>query len=385
MTSTSFSSAVEGDQCLRVVITNTSRSWGGTEHYAAQVAAGLVRRGHDVRFLWADPVVGERLRELGVPEERCRLRNDADLRALQSLYVTFRKQECDVVLLTKWREYWLGGLAAKLARVPMTVIRLGLRILPKDDLKRRLIFRLADRIVVNAEEIRDGLLSRPWMDPAKIRVVHNGVDLHRFRPGGDGMAFRLEIGIPPSVPLVGTIGAMSPQKDHDLFARTAARLHEDFPDAHFTVVGEGFLRSPLEARIRELDLKQRFHLPGFRRDVRPALAAFDLFVLSSYNEGMARVLLEALACGLPVVATDVSGTRACVQDGVNGLVVPPRNREALAAAIGRLLRDSGMRQEMGERSRRIAEERFDAERMLSETMQLLRGGRSRFESSAQRR
>jgi glycosyltransferase involved in cell wall biosynthesis len=354
-----------------------SRSWGGTEHYAIQIGAGLHARGHDIRLLWEDPVVGERAREAGVPQMKCPLRNDADLRGIHRLYQIFRDQRTDVVLMTKWREYWLGGLAAKLARVPLTVMSLGLRMVPKDDLKRRLIFRLADRVVVNAEEIRESLRKRPWIDAAKIEVVHNGVDLSRFRPGGDGNVFRHEVGIPLDAPLVGTIGAMSPQKDHDLFVRAAAVLHAEMPATHFVLVGEGFLRPQISARIRELELDRCFHLAGFRHDVRPALAAFDLFVLSSYNEGMAWVLLEALACGLPIVATDVSGTRACLDQGVNGLIVPPREATALSSGISDLLADAPLRRRMGENSRRIAEERFDAQEMLTDTLKIFQASPTR--------
>jgi len=368
VTSMSSNSAANHACSLRVIITNMSRSWGGTEHYAVQMGAGLHARGHDVRLLWEDPVVGERAREAGVPQKQCPLRNDADLGGIHRLFRIFRNQGTDVVLMTKWREYWLGGLAAKLARVPLTVLSLGLRVVPKDDLKRRLIFRLADRVVVNAEEIRNSLRERPWIDAAKIKVVHNGVDLDRFRPGGDGIHFRSEVGIPLDAPLVGTIGAMSPQKDHDLFVRAAALLHAEIPTAHFVIVGEGFLRPQISARIRELNLDHCFHLSGFRHDVRPALAAFDLFVLSSFNEGMAWVLLEALASGLPIVATDVSGTRACLEQGVNGLIVPPREPNALSSGISDLLRNAHLRQRMGGNSRRIAEERFDAQTMLTDTL-----------------
>jgi glycosyltransferase involved in cell wall biosynthesis len=372
VTSMSSSSAADPQRPLRLVVTNTSRSWGGNEHWALQVAAGLAARGHAVLFLWGEPVVGERVRAAGLPGGRLRLRADADLVGLARLARHCTEQRADALILTRWREYLLGGLAARLARTPLTVLRLGLRVVPRDDLKRRLIFHLADRIIVNAEEVRAALLQRSWIAPFKIQVIPNGLDLQRYRPGGDRQPFRQELGIPPDAPLVVTLGSLTPQKDHDLLVCAAARVQQVAPQVHFAVLGEGFLRSRLEDRVRGLGLVDRFHLVGFREDVRPALAAADLFVLSSQNEGMARVLLEALASGLPVVATDVSGTRAAVEDGRNGLVVPPRDPARLATALLQLLVDPAVRRHWGRVSRRIAEERFDARRMLDRTEHFLR-------------
>lgn len=377
MTSTNSSSAASARHPLRVVLLNTSRSWGGTEHYAVQLAAGLKRRGHSVRLFWAHRVIGERARQADLPATRCRLRADADLVGLWRLARLLRAERADAVVLTKWREYLLGGLAAHLAGVPLSVVSLGLRVFPRRDLKRRLIFALTDLILVNAEEIRAALATRPWIDAQKVRVIHNGVDLDRFRPGGDGATFRREIGVPVNAPLFGTIGALTPQKDHELLVRAAARVRQQVPDAHFVVVGDGFLRPQLEERIQQHDLADCFHLAGFHPDVRPALAAFDTFVLSSDNEGMAWVLLEALAVGLPVVATDVSGSRACVEEGVNGHVVPPGNAAALAAALIRLAGDAEARSRLGRASRRRAEVQFAAERMVGETERALLEGRAR--------
>lgn len=350
---------------------NTSRSWGGTEHYAVRLAAGLSRRGHAVRLLWGETVVGERAAAMVLPNRQLRLRADADLAGLWVLARELRRFRADAVILTKWREFLLGGLAARLAGTPLAVASLGLRVVPRGDVKRRLIFRLADRVVVNAVEIREALLSRPWIPDGKVAVVHNGVDLEAFRPGGDGRGFRARLGVPPEAPLAVAVGNLTPQKDHDLLARAAARVLASLPEARFVVVGEGFLRPALEARARQLGLDGRFLLPGFVSDVRPALAAADLLVLSSDNEGMAWALLEALACGLPIVATDVPGARACVEPGSNGLIVPPRDEAALADALVTVLADPAGRRAMGERSRAIAETRFGEDAMIDGTLAVL--------------
>jgi glycosyltransferase involved in cell wall biosynthesis len=326
-----------------------------------------------VRFAWGHEVVGERVRAAGVPDVHLRLRADGDLPGLLRLTRALHTHRADALLATRWREFLLGGFAARLARTPRTVCRLGLKVTPEDDLKRRLIFGLADRVIVNAEEIRAALLQRPWIAPEKVAVVHNGVDLERYAELDGGAEFRAELGVPAEAPLVVNVGALTPQKDHATLVRATARLAAALPDVHVAAVGEGFLRADIESQVARAGVGDRFHLVGFRADVRPALAAADLFVLSSYNEGMPWAMIEAVAAGLPVVATDVSGTRACVDDGVNGLIVPERDDAALAAACTELLADRPRREAMARASRRLAAERFDENRMFDQTLQILAG------------
>lgn len=359
-----------------LLVVNTSRSWGGNEHWAVRVAAGMAARGHRVRFAWTHPVVGERVAAAGLDGWRCDLRADLDLAVAWQLRSQLRRLDARAILTTKWREYLLGGLAARLARRPRAVVGLGLKVTPRDDLKRRLIFRLADRILVNAPEIRDTLAATGWIDAARIAVVVNGLDLawHRPRLEADraaaGRQLRAQLGIAADAPLLVNVGNLTPQKDQANLLRAVARLRATHPALRVLILGEGSLRAPLEGLAASSGLGATVLLPGFLADVRPALAAADLFVLSSDNEGMAWVLMEAAAAGLPTVTTDVSGARACVDDGVTGRVVPPRDDAALAAAIAQLLAHEQLA-EMGIAARRLAEIRFDERRMLDETEAVL--------------
>jgi glycosyltransferase involved in cell wall biosynthesis len=328
----------------RLLVVNTSRSWGGNEYWTVQVAAGMARRGAAVRLLCSSEAVAAPARRAGLDPGPVSLRADGDLPGFWRLRREIARFAPDVLLVTRWRENLHGGLSARLVARPRprVVMRLGLRLIPRQDLKRRAIFRLVDQVIVNAPEIRAGLLQRPWIAPEKVTVVINGLDLAGWRPRWEpaaaaaGAAFRQRLGVAPGVPLVLAVGSLTPQKDHDGLLTAMARLRADHPDARLAIVGEGFLRPALEAQRRSLALDGCVLLPGFAEDVAAALAAADLLVLSSYNEGMARVLIEAAAAGLPVVATDVSGTRLAVVDGQTGLVVPPRAPERLAAATAAL-------------------------------------------------
>jgi glycosyltransferase involved in cell wall biosynthesis len=359
-----------------LLVVNTSRSWGGNEHWAISVAAGLAARGHRVRFAWTHPAVGERVTAAGLDGFRCELRGDFDPAGVWRLQAEMRRIEARAVLLTKWREYLIGGLASRIARGPRAVMRLGLKVIPRRDLKRRLIFGLADRVLVNAPEIRDALVTTGWIPARRVVVVINGLDLARHRPRWEaepaesGRRLRARFDIPADAPLLVNIGNLTPQKDQANLLRAAARLRETHPQVRLLILGEGSLRPDLEQQVARSGLGGTVLLPGFLADVRPALAAADLFLLSSDNEGMARVLIEAAAAGLPVVTTDVSGARACVEDGVTGAVVPPRDDVALAAAAAGLL-TCGRLAEMGRAARRLAESRFDERRMLDETETVL--------------
>lgn len=371
VTCTTSSSVISDLADLRLVVTNTSQSWGGNEQYALMVASGLASRGAAVRFLWSDPVVGQRVVDAGLDNRQFQLRADGDLPGLIRLTHEFSAFNTNAVLLTRWREYLLGGMAAKMARVRCTTLRYGLCRTPADDIKRRLIFSMAHKVIVNAEEIRTALKVRPWMDDQKIVVVHNGVDTQYFQPSADGAEFRESLGISPEAQLVLTVGSLTDQKNHELLVRSAASVVRKNPQTVFVIIGEGFLREKLEQLIGELDLNGKVLLPGFGDDIRPALAAADLFVLPSRNEGMARVLIEALACGKAIVTTDVSGARQCVREGENGFVVPSEKVKPFADAIDSILSDSSLRSTMGGRSRELAEELFKVDDMLLKTAAVL--------------
>lgn len=175
-----------------------------------------------------------------------------------------------------------------------------------------LAFRASAAIVVNSQDVADFVVRRYAAPRRRLRVVVNGIDVQRFRPAAKP---------PGGAGAIVTVGRMVTQKNHALFLEAAARLAALRPEQRFVLVGDGPLRPELEAQARRLGIAERVDFAGERRDVEDILRSASLFWLTSRWEGMPNVVLEALASGVPVIATDVGGTRSLIRTGVDGFVV----------------------------------------------------------------
>jgi len=175
---------------------------------------------------------------------------------------------------------------------------------------------------------------------------------------------RKELGLPEEGPVIGTVGRLVPIKGHEWLLKAAPRVLAEFPHATFVFLGEGPLLGQLQQLAAGLGISGHVMFMGARQDVPECLAAFDLFAFPSINEGMGRALIEAMAVGVPVVATRVGGIPDVVADGETGLLVPARDETALADALLKLLRDPARRQAYGQAARRSMDERFDVKAMV---------------------
>lgn len=215
-------------------------------------------------------------------------------------------------------------------------------------------FRASACVVANSEEVARYVVRRYLAPPARVRVVHNGIDTARFSPRGGGDT---------AAPRIVTAGRMVEQKNPQLFLRAAALVHSAEPAARFVWLGDGPLRQSIVERGRAVGLGQALELPGERNDVEEWFGRATLFWLTSSWEGLPNVVLEAMACGLPVIATDVGGTRELLASGREGFLVQAGAADDLAHYTLALLRDPRLREEMGRQARRRAEQ-FTVQRMV---------------------
>ena len=276
-----------------------------------------------------------------------------------------------MLLLGTFRKLWLGALAARIAGVPRVVARIGLETDMPRNAKYRFVFgHWIDAVVFNADGMRERFLERMPEFPGETVTIHTGVRPPALRGGA---SFRAMTGIPLDAPLLGSVGRLATQKRYDRLVGVLRSM----PEAHAVVVGEGPERAALEREATSAGVGARLHLPGHQEDVGPVLDAMDVFVLPSDREGMSNAMLEALAAGVPVVSTDVSGARealAPVDEGTAPGVVVGFEPGDLEAALRALLPERGLLRAMGEAARRAARARFDPERMLDEWERVLRAG-----------
>jgi len=197
-------------------------------------------------------------------------------------------------------------------------------------------------------------------------VVYEGVP-DRAPAGGGEDALRA-LGVPAGAPVVGNVAALTGHKDHATLLAAAARVIARVPEARFVIVGQGELEGRLRMQAQALGLEGRVVFAGFRPDVDALIPAFDVFCLSSHMEGLGTSLLDAMCYGRAVVGTAAGGIPEAVEDGVTGRVVPPRQPDALAAALTEVLTDGARREAMGQAGRARFLARFTADRMVDETL-----------------
>ncbi|PKM99033.1 MAG: hypothetical protein CVU79_00510 [Elusimicrobia bacterium HGW-Elusimicrobia-3] len=233
----------------------------------------------------------------------------------------------------------------------------------------------AHSVIAISEAVRDIML-RAGVPEEKIAVVNSTIDLDDtpWKPG-EYPAYRsaaraelaAELAIPRDAFWAGSLIALVPHKDPENMVRAAAAVLKEAPDTYFLIAGEGPLEQKTAHLARMLKIQDRFKLIGYRKDPYKVLAALDLFLLSSCEEGMGSVLVEAMNAGLPLLATTAGGITDVVEDGANGLTVPPRDHEALARAALRLIRDPELRARLAAEAHRRRED-FSSPRMAALTL-----------------
>jgi glycosyltransferase involved in cell wall biosynthesis len=348
----------------------TELSTGGAQAALLRLLKGLDRGRYTptVACLYSgDGAVAREIRALGIDVFDARMRHKADMPALLRLYRHIRRVRPTILHASLFHANLPGRILGRLAGVPIIIC--SERTMAMEPQWRYQVnhttIGLVDRVVAVSDNVRDFCVSHIGLPAEKLVVILNGVELPK-EPIPSPQEARAGLGLPLDGSVLGAVSRLEPAKGIPFLIRALAQVD----NATLVIVGDGAERAALEALANDLGVARRIHWAGHRRDGDRLLPAFDLFVQPSLHEGLPNTVLEAMAAGLPVVATGVGGTPEVVVDGITGLLVPPRDPDALAQAITRLLHDPDLRLQMGQAGRERVASHFTVARMVEQTEQL---------------
>ena len=355
---------------VRILHLNTERTWRGGEQQSLWLAAGLRDLGDssEVACQPGSPLA-ERARKAGLVVHEILMRGEWDTSAAGALRRLFRERRPELVHMHTSHAHTLGGLAARGRGGPLTAVSRRVDFSIYRNFLRLSWFKyrlLGDRFIAISRAVRAVLL-RDGIPADRIEVVPSGIDTARL-DAARRRDLRDDLGLPPGTPLVGDVAAFGWHKAQEVLVEATPLLLESVPDAHVVLLGDGECRPRVEEVARRLGLLgNRVHFLGFRDDVPEVMGSLDLFVMSSVMEGLCTSALDAQAVGVPVVASAVGGLVEAVADGETGLLVPPRDPPALAAAMARVLREPDLRARLAGAGRRRVRERFSVKAMVEGT------------------
>lgn len=292
------------------------------------------------------------------------------------LYKLIRKRKVKIVVTYHEGSDFFGSLIARLAGVPVIISSrrdMGYQLKKRHIFSYKFINHFFDRIIAVSDAVKEMIFQKqdaPWH---KLITIHNGVASENFSKNMDKPAIKKSLGLDVDAPVVGILAGIRPIKGHKYFLEAAALILKELPNVNFVIVGfyekEEYL-SELNFLAQRLGIEKRVIFTGERIDTAEMLSIMDVSVISSINEGFPNVALESMAAGIPMVATNSGGTPEAVSDGVTGILVMPCDSKALADAIVRLLRDTGLAKRMGTEGRRRVQKLFSIDTMMENTEKL---------------
>lgn len=347
---------------LRIMHTESSCGWGGQELRVLNECAGMAVRGHEIMIAAPQeaPICSEahsqNLQIAGIPINR---KNYRGYRVLRDAISDFRP---DLLVTHSSTDSWLTALANIGKRIPVVRTRHVSAPIPANPATRWLYTRACNHVVTTGEALRRQVMDQTGLAADRVTSVPTGIDLQVFSPG-DRQASRTLVGLPESVFIVGIVATLRSWKGHRFLVDAIAGIRDK--SLLLVIVGDGPGRDNLLAQCRALGIEDRVVMPGNQKHVANWIRSFDLFILPSYaNEGVPQALMQAMACGLPVITTPIGAIGEIVENEITGLMVKPQSADGIAEAVCRLRDDRRFRERLGEAALAVAKARFSSDRML---------------------
>jgi glycosyltransferase involved in cell wall biosynthesis len=350
--------------------------FGGGERVFLQLAAGLKDRFEIFVAATRGGEFEERLRELDIQFFSVNMGRRLSWKPVTKLRYIIQHNRITLIHSQGARADFFARVAGRIANAPHILCTLAMPVEGFDvGFLRKKIYRLADQIsaryverfIVVSDSLRTTLIEGRGISSQRVVRIYNGIELHQYHPDLNETSLRNNWGIPPSAPLVGAIGRMVWQKGFEFLIHAIPEIISDIHDVRFLFVGDGPLKSDLERLVSQLDISHKVIFAGFRPDIRRVLSAIDILVVPSLLEGFPIMTLEAMAMAKPIVATRIQGITEQISDGMDGILVPPKNSEALTNAVSKILLSKELASKLGITARKKVETFFPVEKMVGET------------------
>lgn len=370
---------------MRILQINSAEAFGGGERHLVDLGQGLVNKGHELYFaVRPNSELGQQLNF--VPSENLKtlpLRNALDVPTALSLSRLIKRERIDIVHAHLARDYPLAAYAVRNTQTAKLVLTRHV-LFPLNPLHKVILSRAAQVIAVS-EAVGVQLRNQGIVPRDRIVIIPNGIDLSRFEKAKEQSNRERacqSLGLEPNRLLVGTVGELKPQKGHEDFVRAAARVRAILPEAFFIIAGVDnspgeTYRTDLRALIERLHLESDFLLMGWLEDVAPLFCVLDLFVSASLTESFGLAIVEAMACGTPVVSTNSDGARQTIGDSERGLLVPVGDEKLLSQSIVKFLANGELRKRLGKAGNDYVKLNYSLEQMIDATeavyLRVLRG------------
>ncbi|MBN1272430.1 MAG: glycosyltransferase family 4 protein [Candidatus Aminicenantes bacterium] len=350
---------------------DAGKEWRGGQRQSLFLVREIYRRGYPVYFVvQPKSPLHKKAKEAGLPILPVRMRSEADLLAVVRLAVFMKMRKCRLAHFHDAHSLAVGSAAASLAGTPIRIMTRRVDFpLKKNFFSKRKYQKNLDALIAISKGVKK-VLVEGGVDPQLVKVIPSGID---FSPYTDLLPcnyLRKELSFKPKDFLVGIIAHLADHKGHKYLIRAAKILKEKAPRIKVIIVGKGPLEMELKQQSRKSHVDDMVYFLGFREDIPQILCSLDVFVLSSYLEGMGSTILDAMACSLPVVATRTGGIPEVVKNTVTGILVPPKDPAALSEAILTLYKDKKLGRELGVKGSEVVREKYSAESMAGKVMDL---------------
>ncbi|MCO5976673.1 glycosyltransferase family 4 protein [Ideonella oryzae] len=355
---------------MRIIHIETGKDWRGAQVQVLHTAAGQQALGHEVHLVCPPgSALAQRGKDAGLTVHHRRCRAALFGYDVLQMAALMRRIRPHIVHLHSSHAHNVGGMAAWISRVPAVVLSRRMDT-PITVWHHKLKYRFGyDTIIAISQSVKKVLVNA-GISEEKISVVRSAIDYSWWSRSGERDRIRHEFGYQDSDTVVAVIAAIEPRKGQELLIRALPRILERAPNVKVLLAGKDDIAQPERALASQLGLTDKVTFAGFRPDVKDVIAAADIISAPSYLEGLGVSIMEAMACGKPVVATTAGGIPESVVDGETGILFEPGDTAGLANAIIRLAVDDSLRSSMGQKGQARAKHSFSVDSLISQTLEI---------------